>query len=108
MKAVYLPGNKRVEIRAVAVPTPGPGEVLVEVKASCICRSDLSLYYGNAVVGGDAAGKCITGHEPSGVVAETGAGVKTFKRGDRVAVYLGVGCGTCAACRMGNYFLCPT
>lgn len=108
MKAVYLPGNKRVEIRAVAVPAPGPGEVLVEVKASCICRSDLSLYYGNAVVGGDAAGKCITGHEPSGVVAETGAGVKTLKRGDRVAVYLGVGCGTCAACRMGNYFLCPT
>src|ERR1700751_34474 len=66
MKAVFLPGDKRVEIRAVEVPTPGPGEVLVQVKASCICRSDLSLYYGNAVVGGNAAGKCITGHEPAG------------------------------------------
>ena len=61
MKAVFLPGNKRVEIRAVEVPVPGPGEVLVAVKASCICRSDLSLYYGNAVVGGDAAGACVTG-----------------------------------------------
>lgn len=107
MKAVFLPGNKRVELRAVEVPSPGPGEVLVQVKASCICRSDLSLYYGNAVVGGEAAGKCVTGHEPAGIIAATGAGVKRFKAGDRVAVYLAVGCGVCAACRMGNFFLCP-
>ena len=107
MKAVFLPGDKRVEIRAVEVPTPGPGEVLVQVKASCICRSDLSLYYGVAVVGGDAAGKCITGHEPSGIIALTGAGVQRFRAGDRVAVYLAVGCGMCSACRMGNIFLCP-
>ena len=106
MKAVYLPGDKRVEIRAVEVPSPGPGEVLVQIKASCICRSDLSLYYGDAVVGGDAAGKCVTGHEPAGVIAATGAGVKRFKTGDRVAVYLAIGCGVCAACRMGNFFLC--
>lgn len=106
MKAVFLPGNRRVEIRAVEVPSPGPGEVLVQIKASCICRSDLSLYYGNAVVGGDDAGKCITGHEPSGIVASTGPGVKRFKAGDRVAVYLAVGCGVCSACRMGNFFLC--
>ena len=108
MKAVFLPGNKRVEIRAVEVPHPGPGEVLIEVKASCICRSDLSLYYGNAVVGGDTAGKCITGHEPAGVVAEIGAGVEQFAPGDRVAVYLAVGCGFCRACRMGNFFLCKS
>lgn len=106
MKAVFLPGNKRVEIRAVEVPTPGPGEVLVAVKASCICRSDLSLYYGNAVVGGDAAGGCVTGHEPAGEVAAIGAGVDHTKVGDRVAVYLGIGCGVCEFCRQGNYFLC--
>ena len=106
MKAVFLPGNKRVEIRAVEVPTPGPGEVLVGVKASCICRSDLSLYYGNAVVGGDAAGACVTGHEPAGEVAAIGTGVSHTKVGDRVAVYLGIGCGVCEFCRQGNYFLC--
>ena len=106
MKAVFLPGNKRVEIRAVEVPTPGPGEVLVAVKASCICRSDLSLYYGNAVVGGDAAGACVTGHEPAGEVAAVGPGVHHTKVGDRVAVYLGIGCGVCEFCRQGNYFLC--
>ena len=107
MKAVFLPGNKKVEIRAVEVPTPGPGEVLVAVKASCICRSDLSLYYGNAVVGGAAAGACVTGHEPAGEVAGIGTGVKNFKAGDRVAIYLGIGCGVCEFCRQGNYFLCP-
>ena len=106
MKAVFLPGNKRVEIRAVEVPTPGPGEVLIAVKASCICRSDLSLYYGNAVVGGDAAGACVTGHEPAGEVSAVGLGVHQIKPGDRVAVYLGIGCGICEFCRQGNYFLC--
>jgi propanol-preferring alcohol dehydrogenase len=106
MKAVFLPGNKKVEIRHVDIPQPGPGEVLIEVKASCICRSDLSLYYGNAVVGGEAAGKNITGHEPAGVVAKTGIGVDRFKMGDRVAVYLAVGCGVCSYCRMGVFHLC--
>lgn len=106
MKAVYLPGNRKVEIRSVPIPVPGPDEVLLEVKASCICRSDLSLYYGNAVVGGDAAGGCITGHEPAGVVIEAGIAVKNFKPGDRVAVYLAVGCGVCARCRQGNFHLC--
>lgn len=106
MKAIFLPGNKKVELRAVEVPKPGPEEALVQVKASCICRSDLSLYYGNAVVGGEAAGKCITGHEPAGIVTEVGDAVTEFKPGDRVAVYLGVGCGVCTYCRQGIYFLC--
>ena len=41
MKAVYLPGNKEVVVREVAMPRPGHGEVLIAVKASCICRSDI-------------------------------------------------------------------
>jgi L-iditol 2-dehydrogenase len=107
MKAVFLPGNKKVEVRDVAMPEPKAGEVLIEVKASCICRSDLSLYYGNAVVGGEAAGKCITGHEPAGVIVKAGDSVRELKVGDRVAVYLAVGCGVCEFCRMGNFHLCP-
>lgn len=106
MKAVFLPGNKRVEIRAVEVPKPRQDEVLVQVKASCICRSDLSLYYGNAVVGGDAAGRCITGHEPAGIIVEVGSAVRQFKKDDRVAIHLAVGCGVCSYCRAGHFHLC--
>lgn len=108
MKAIFLPGDKKVEVREVEAPQPGTGEVLIAVKASAICRSDLSLYYGNAVVGGQAAGKNITGHEPAGVIMQVGSGVRMFKPGDRVAVYLGIGCGVCTYCRTGNFHLCPT
>ena len=108
MTAVYLPGDKRVEVRTVDIPKPGHGEALVEIKCSCICRSDLSLYYGNAVVGGEAAGSCITGHEPSGVVVDIGDGVTEFAVGDRVAVYLAIGCSACEHCRSGNFHLCRT
>lgn len=104
MQAVFLPGNRRVELRAVPIPRPGAGEVLIQIKASCICRSDLSLYYGKAVISG--GGACVTGHEPAGVIAEAGPGVHALKPGDRVAVYLAIGCGICAFCRMGNFHLC--
>jgi L-iditol 2-dehydrogenase len=107
MKAVFLPGNKRVEVREVDPRRPGTGEVLIAVKASCLCRSDMSLYYGNAVLPGVVSGTYITGHEPAGVVEEVGPGVGTFHAGDRVAVHLGIGCGTCAACRRGIFHLCP-
>jgi L-iditol 2-dehydrogenase len=106
MKAVFLPGDKRVDIRDIAIPKPAADEVLVQVKASCICRSDLSLYYGNAVLGGVAPGTCVTGHEPAGIVVETGAAVRQFKKDDRVAIHLAIGCGVCGHCRGGNFHLC--
>jgi propanol-preferring alcohol dehydrogenase len=108
MKAVVFPGDKRVEIREVPVPVPGSGEVLIKMKASAICRSDMSLYYGNPVVGGDAAksGSIYPGHEPAGEVAQVGEGVTRFKPGDRVAVYLAVGCGECSHCKSGYRMFC--
>ena len=108
MKGVLLPGNREVVVTSFANPKPAIGEAVVRVKASCICRSDMSLYYGNAVLPGVTPGTCITGHEPAGVVEEVGHGVETFRSGDRVAVYLAVGCGTCPACRRGIFHLCPT
>ena len=107
MTAVFLPGNKQVEVRAVPVPSIGPDEVLVEIKASCICRSDLSLYYGNAVISGGDSNQFVCGHEPAGVVVQVGEAVTEFAEGDNVAVYLGVGCGVCHHCRTGHFYLCP-
>ena len=97
MKGVFLPGNRRVEIRAIAVPQPGPGEVLIAVKASCICRSDLNRYHGNANIGGATPGTWVSGHEPAGVIVSVGPGVHQVAPGDRVAIHLGIGCGMCAA-----------
>lgn len=106
MKAVFFPGDKKVEIREVDIPTPGQGEVLVQLKASAICRSDMSLYHGTSVFEGTETGCTVPGHEPAGVITEVGAGVEKFKTGDRVAVYLAVGCGECAHCKSGYKMFC--
>ena len=81
MKGVLLPGNKKVVIDEFPIPVPKDDDVLVKIKSSAICRSDLSLYYGNAVVQGDKAGKVITGHEPAGIIAKVGRNVKHIKEG---------------------------
>jgi propanol-preferring alcohol dehydrogenase len=108
MKAVLLPGDRRVEVVERPDPTPGPGEVVVRTRASALCRSDMSLYYGNPIVGGDDAGKgmVIPGHEPAGDVVELGPGVEGLEVGDRVTIYLAIGCGRCEHCLAGYRMLC--
>jgi L-iditol 2-dehydrogenase len=68
MRAVLLPGDRRVEVVDRPDPSPGPGEVVIRTRASCICRSDMSLYHGNPIVGGESAGtgRVVPGHEPTG------------------------------------------
>jgi threonine dehydrogenase-like Zn-dependent dehydrogenase len=109
MKAVLFPGNKKVEVVERADPVPGSGQVLIKTRASALCRSDMSLYYGHPVVGGAAAktGQIIPGHEPAGEVVQVGFGVSAVKPGDRVSVYLAIGCGHCEWCHTGFQMLCP-
>lgn len=109
MKAVLLPGDRQVQVVERERPTPGVGEVLVRVRASALCRSDMSIYYGNPIVGAkvEGAGLVVPGHEPAGDVAELGEGVTSLAVGDRIAVYLAVGCGFCAHCLVGDRMLCP-
>ena len=78
-------------------------------RASAICRSDISLYDGRPIVGGDVAGTglVVPGHEPAGDVVELGEGVHGIALGDRVAVYLAIGCGICRYCLSGYRMLCP-
>ncbi|CAI4215614.1 unnamed protein product [Parascedosporium putredinis] len=88
------------------VHSPGPGEVLLHVKATGICGSDIHFWktgcIGSLVVGGD----CILGHEAAGVVLKTGEGVTNLQVGDRVAVEPGVPCNKCFLCQEGRYNLC--
>ena len=109
MKAVLFPGDRQVAVVERPTPGVGPGEALVRVRASAICRSDMSLYYGTPIVGGEATttGQIVPGHEPAGEVVAVGEGVTAVAPGDRVAIYLGIGDGTCEYCRAGYLFLCP-
>lgn len=109
MKAVLFPGDRQVVVVDRATPEPGPGQALVRMRASALCRSDMSLYYGTPIVGGEAtaSGQIVPGHEPAGEIVAVGEGVTAVEPGDRVAVYLGVGDGVCEYCRSGYLFLCP-
>ena len=108
MKAVLLPGSRQVHVVDRPDPVPGLGEVLVRVRASALCRSDMSLYEGTPIVGGDVAGtgRIIPGHEPAGEIAALGPAVAGRSVGERVAVNLAVGCGRCRWCLGGYQMLC--
>jgi propanol-preferring alcohol dehydrogenase len=108
MKAVVLPGNRRVELVDRDDPVPGDDEVVVAMRASAICRSDMSLYAGMPIVGGEAAGQgtIVPGHEPAGVVVACGSAVREVAEGERIAAFLAIGCGHCQYCRRGERMLC--
>ena len=112
MKAVVLPGNRIVEIREFPDPTPGPGEVVLEIKASGMCGSDLKYYRasgGTASLGfKTSGGPVIAGHEPCGVVAAVGTGVPANQArvGMRVMQHHYRGCGVCPHCSTGWTQLC--
>jgi 2-desacetyl-2-hydroxyethyl bacteriochlorophyllide A dehydrogenase len=113
MRGIVFPGERAVELRQFADPTPGPGEVVVEMKASGMCGSDLHQYRrpkGGASVGGLPVNPepVIAGHEPCGIVAALGAGVteKQARIGQRVMVHHYRGCGACNHCRSGWSQLC--
>jgi len=109
MKAAYLPGNSTVEIKDVPVPSPGHGEVLVEVKASTICGSDIRcIYHEHLGKGPEGYQGVIAGHEPAGLIVEAGPGCRRFKAGDRVLVYHISGCGVCNDCRRGYMISCTS
>lgn len=102
MKAVVLADEYRPELREVAMPSPGAGEILIKVAAAGICGSDLAKYRGDLK---GVPGR-ITGHEFSGTIVELGREVKQFKTDDRVAVDPTMSCGCCEFCRGGRPHLC--
>ena len=111
MRAVFFLGERELEIRETPDPTPGPGEAIIEIKASGMCGSDLKVYRvkgGAAALGLGGDGEpVIAGHEPCGEVVEVGAGVnlKDARVGARVMNHHYDGCGACHHCRQQDPYV---
>ncbi len=106
MKGVFLPGTEEAHLNEWPDPTITENDVLIEIKASALCRSDMSIYHGRPLIPGFPPGTFIPGHEPCGVIVEVGKRVRHFKDGNRVAVTCFVSCETCKYCRAGEPMLC--
>jgi alcohol dehydrogenase len=92
-----------LEVREVPDPAPPAGGVVVEVRATGLCRSDWHAWAGHD----DITLPHVPGHELAGVVCAVGSGVSGWAVGDRVTVPFAEGCGRCAWCRSGNAQVCP-
>jgi L-iditol 2-dehydrogenase len=106
MRAAFFLEPGRVEIRDTRKPAPGPGEVLVQVKAVGICGSDMTIFRHGGIGVNKATKPLIMGHEGAGVIAELGPGVDRWQVGDRVVMEAGIPCRWCEFCKSGNYHLC--
>ncbi len=103
MLAAVLKDFNQLVLEDVPVPQPGPGQVLVKIKSCGICATDFKAITG---IRRNVEFPIITGHEPSGIVEKTGAGVTHVKQGDAVIVQPSGFCGYCQHCRMGNTHYC--
>ena len=109
MRGVLLPGGRRVEFKEFDVPTPGHGQVLIKMKASSICGSDIrAIYREHLGHGPEGYQGVISGHEPCGQIVQVGPGCKRFQAGDRVILYHISGCGVCNDCREGYMISCTS
>jgi threonine dehydrogenase-like Zn-dependent dehydrogenase len=110
MIGTILPGNSTAVLKQFDVPIPGHGEVLIKMKSSTICGSDIRCIYHEHLGKGPEGYQAgmIAGHEPSGQIVETGPGCRRFKKGDRVVVYHISGCGVCDDCRRGYMISCTS
>jgi threonine dehydrogenase-like Zn-dependent dehydrogenase len=104
MRGIVFLGDQEVELRDFPDPQPGPREVVVAIKASGMCGSDLPPYRASR----DAFRNIIRGHEPCGDIASHGTAVSDDEAriGRRVMVHHYSGCGECKYCRVGYSQLC--
>jgi threonine dehydrogenase-like Zn-dependent dehydrogenase len=107
MRGLVFLGERELEVREFPDPSPGPREVIVAMKASGMCGSDLKHY--RAPKGERTPDRpVIGGHEPCGVVVARGSSVGDDEApiGERVMVHHYSGCGRCKHCRVGYSQMC--
>ncbi len=105
MQALIYHGPHSMTLENIDRPAPGPGEVLIAIRATGICGSDIHGYAGTS---GRRAPGMVMGHEFAGVVATPGPGVSRPAVGTRVAVNPLITCGECVDCQAGHEQLCRT
>jgi threonine 3-dehydrogenase len=107
MKALRKPRSQAgAQIESVTVPTIGPTDVLVRVRAASICGTDLHIYDWDPWSASRVKPPMTFGHEFCGVVEEAGDEVASVRRGDFVSAEMHVNCGHCRPCRMGQPHVC--
>jgi alcohol dehydrogenase len=94
--------SKPLRIEEFELAPPGPGEVLVRVRAAGLCHSDLSVIDGNR----PRPMPMVLGHEMAGIVQAVGHGVTDMQRGDHVVASFVPSCGVCSPCIAGRPALC--
>ena len=102
MIAAVLKGHNQLVLEDVPKPAPGPGQVVVKVKATGICATDHKAVRGHRKVDFPR----ILGHENAGVVEAIGSAVTAFKEADEVILSPRGYCGLCTQCRLGNQHYC--
>ncbi len=103
--AVLTEFNRDWQFQTLPDPRPAQGQVVIRVRASGMCGTDLHAHHGHL----GAKLPIVLGHEPAGEIVELGAGVLDLKVGDRVGVFWNQkGCGRCAACQSARPEHCPT
>lgn len=107
MKCVQLVERRKLELTEIpAAPEPGPGEVMVRVRAVGICGSDLHWYLDGQIGHTRMRFPHILGHEPSGEIVAVGPGVADRQPGQTVAIEPAISCGHCDFCHAARYNLC--
>ncbi len=107
MKAVLKPGPAAgAEIRDVEMPVCGPDDLLLKVRATSICGTDLHIYNWDPWAQSAIKPPLVFGHEFTGEIVEVGRNVKGFKAGENVSVESHIDCGECYQCRHGMKHIC--
>lgn len=105
MKSAVLYGKHDLRVEDLALPTPGPNDVLVQVKVCGVCGTDVHIYEGDKGAA-EVSPPVILGHEFAGVIAQVGLNVTSYRVGDRVSVDPNRYCGACDPCRNGAAHFC--
>ncbi|KIW15136.1 hypothetical protein PV08_05181 [Exophiala spinifera] len=106
--SLYVTPSHEIRMEESSIQPPSPTEVLIHVRATGICGSDVHLWHRGAIGPLRVDHAHVLGHEASGVVLEIGTAVNHLKPGDRIAIEPQVPCHTCFLCTSGKYNLCES